>query len=111
MGNEASVYERAEAAALGDVWPEEMRGDAWEPPKRSAPKAEHSQEGQPEPRPLNIIPCGRLLKEFPERRPAVIEGLLREGETMNIIAARFRSAEVSPMSWVSSPAHQPKASR
>jgi hypothetical protein len=36
---------------------------------------------------LSILPCGELLRTYPERRPAVIEGLLRQGETMNIIAA------------------------
>jgi hypothetical protein len=35
---------------------------------------------------LPILTCGELLAKYTERRPAVIEGLLRVGETMNIIA-------------------------
>ena len=34
-----------------------------------------------------IRPAGELIHEFPEMRPAILEGLLRCGETMNIIAA------------------------
>ena len=41
----------------------------------------------PPPEPLHIVPAADLLRDYPERRPAVIEGLLRQGETMNIIAA------------------------
>jgi hypothetical protein len=39
---------------------------------------------------LPILTCGELLRRYPERRPAVIEGLLREGETMNVIASSKR---------------------
>ncbi len=33
-----------------------------------------------------IRPAGELIGEYPEMRPSIIEGLLRRGETMNIIA-------------------------
>ncbi len=40
-----------------------------------------------EPRSSFVIrPAGELIGEFPEMRPPIIEGLLRCGETMNIIA-------------------------
>ncbi len=51
---------------------EDQRGDAWEPHDPNA---------------LPIISCAGLLQMYPERRPPVIEGLLRVGETMNVIAA------------------------
>jgi hypothetical protein len=35
---------------------------------------------------LPILTCAKLLAGYPQRRPAIIEGLLREGETMNVIA-------------------------
>ncbi len=44
-------------------------------------------EHRSEPEPLPIISWVDLLKKYPERRRAVIEGLLRVGETMNVIAA------------------------
>ena len=36
---------------------------------------------------IKIRSAGDLIKEYPELRPPVIEGLVRRGETMNIIAA------------------------
>jgi RecA-family ATPase len=36
---------------------------------------------------IPIMTCAELIRTYPERRPAVIDGLLREGETVNIIAA------------------------
>ena len=59
------------------------------PPSRIMEIAQSS-NGQalpPPPEPLHIVPAADLLRDYPERRPAVIEGLLRQGETMNIIAA------------------------
>ncbi len=42
----------------------------------------------PEPRiELPIVTLGDLVKKHPRLRPSLIEGLLRQGETMNIIAA------------------------
>lgn len=35
----------------------------------------------------DIIPLATLIEQFPTLRPPVIDGLLRQGETMNIIAA------------------------
>ncbi len=55
-----------------DSCAEDQRGDAWEPPDPNA---------------LPIVSCAGLLHNYPERRPVVIEGLLRTGETMNVIAA------------------------
>ncbi len=40
----------------------------------------------PDPEPLPIISAGRLLDTYRDLRPPVIEGLLRAGETMNVIA-------------------------
>ena len=59
----------------------DWRGDAWEPP--SEPAGESQGPGYT----LPVLCCGALLRTFPERRPSLIEGLLRKGETMNIIAA------------------------
>ena len=60
-------------------------GDAYEPTDNRPLRPES------EPRPvkdaLPIVRCGDLLRRYPNRRPAVIEGLLRVGETMNAIAA------------------------
>jgi hypothetical protein len=39
------------------------------------------------PPPLPIVSCADLVSTYLERRPPVIEGLLRVGETMNVIAA------------------------
>jgi hypothetical protein len=70
-------------------WPPEMQGDAYEGPMPS-------RNGHTKPRvivpgedgnSLPIMSCTELLSKYPERRPAVIEGLLRRGETMNLIAA------------------------
>jgi hypothetical protein len=36
---------------------------------------------------FRILSCRQLVNDYPDRRPAVVHGLLREGETMNIIAA------------------------
>jgi hypothetical protein len=36
---------------------------------------------------LPIVPCGQFVATYPDLRPPLIEGLLRRGETMNIIAA------------------------
>lgn len=43
---------------------------------------------QPEQRkPLRPVTAGELIQNFPKLRPAVIEGLIRKGETVNIVAA------------------------
>ena len=34
-----------------------------------------------------IRPAGELIRDFPKLRPPVIEGLIRQGETLNIVAA------------------------
>ncbi len=36
---------------------------------------------------LPILSCVELVCRYPERRPFIIDGLLRQGETMNVIAA------------------------
>src|SRR5262249_7569501 len=36
---------------------------------------------------LPIMTCAQLLCKFPERRASLIDGLLRIGETMNVISA------------------------
>jgi hypothetical protein len=55
------------------------------------PRSEYD-DSPPEPEPASVLSVpiktlGELLRDHPDRRPAVIHGLLREGETMNIIAA------------------------
>ena len=45
---------------------------------------------------MNIRSAATLIKEFPEQRPYVIDGLVRRGETMNII-----SAPKTGKSWLS----------
>jgi hypothetical protein len=62
-------------APTADLWPEHLRGDAYEGPV------------DPPPEVLPIVTCADLLRTYPERRPAVITGLLRRGETMNLIAS------------------------
>jgi hypothetical protein len=73
-----------------DEYPEDQRGDAWEPPPNANGQPKDAPP-DPEPRTseasLPIMSCAELLRTYPERRPPVIEGLLRVGETMNIIAA------------------------
>jgi hypothetical protein len=61
----------------GDATPADQHGDAYEGPREQAKPPAYT---------LPILSCGALLRTYPERRPAVIEGLLREGETMNVIA-------------------------
>ena len=87
-------FAEAQARAAGVIDPTQVVmidgeprvvGDAWAPPDDNPPLP------GPEPRAvkdaLPIVTCGDLLRRYPERRPAVIEGLLRVGETMNIIAS------------------------
>jgi RecA-family ATPase len=62
-------------------WSESRRGESDGPSK---PHLHVS--GQDEP-PLPITSAGELIRKYPERRPAIIEGLLRVGETTNVIAA------------------------
>jgi hypothetical protein len=73
--------DRRDGRPAGD-WPEDRRGDAWEPP------ADGQEPGPPaEADELRILTCRQLVHEYPDRPPAVVHGLLRVGETMNIIAA------------------------
>ena len=58
-----------------EEYPEAERGDA------------NEGNAEPEALPLPIITAGVLVHRYPELRPAVIDGLLRAGETMNLIAA------------------------
>ena len=87
---------------LADEWPENQRGDAYEgPAQRPATPSRngHAPRGNPVPgevertpdrdgpalvRPLSMAD---LVQRYPTMRPPVIDGLLRVGETMNLIAA------------------------
>ena len=42
---------------------------------------------KPDPAPADFQSFRQLAKQFPELRPAVLDGLLRQGETLNLIAA------------------------
>ncbi len=45
------------------------------------------QAGGPDTSPLLMkYDIGELLQQFPDRRPAVIDGLAREGETLNVVS-------------------------
>jgi hypothetical protein len=70
--------------STADEFPEAQRGDAWEVPKPCKPPASPTDAPAVE---FPIVSSLELVKTFPERRAAVIEGLLRRGEIMNIIAA------------------------
>ncbi len=75
-----------------DRFPQHQLGDAYEGPLpgsngTSKPRLiVPGQEADPEPAPLPIMSAGELMSKYPDRRPAVIDGLLRVGETMNVIA-------------------------
>ncbi len=73
--------------AAADPWPENMRGDAYEgePP----PEPPLGYDDQPPPEPAMFVPIDvcDLMTKFPDMRPPIIEGLLREGEILNLIAA------------------------
>jgi len=51
------------------------------------PRAEAEALAAQEAAALPIMTCAQLVRRYPERRPPIIEGLLRQGETMNVIAA------------------------
>ncbi len=61
-------------------------GDAYEPPEDRLRRPPGAPDPAPDPEPLPIISAGQLLDTYRELRPPVIEGLLRAGETMNVIA-------------------------
>jgi hypothetical protein len=57
------------------------------PSSATAPPAGNAEsEAEPAP-PVEIISVTQLLADFPELRPSVVRGLLREGESLNLIAA------------------------
>jgi hypothetical protein len=56
----------------------DAHGDAWEDPHDRPAKA---------PARLPIMPLGQLVATYPRLRPPLIDGLLRRGETMNVIAS------------------------
>lgn len=62
--------------------------DHYDPPLQERKQSQHAEELSPAPpTTLPIINCMELVETYPKRRPAVIEGLLRVGETANIIAS------------------------
>jgi hypothetical protein len=77
-----------------DEWPESMRGDEWQSHANGHSRHPvHNHSGAPGiEKPagdytLPIMTAGELMDTYPTLRPPLIEGLLRLGETMNIIAA------------------------
>src|SRR5262245_32894693 len=73
-------------------WPRDQQGDASEDAPQPDPATEPTSEDnapqtEPTQAPVPILPCLELLRRYPDLRPAVIEGLLRQGETLNLIAA------------------------
>jgi hypothetical protein len=59
-------------------------------PTTTKPEPQAAQSSSSEARPnedgLQILSCAQLITRYPTLRPPVIDGLLREGETMNLIA-------------------------
>jgi hypothetical protein len=66
--------------------PEDQRGDAWEPNEDRLPGANGEQQATPAPA-LTIVPFAEFVEQNPTLRAPLIDGLMRQGETMNIIAA------------------------
>ena len=65
---------------------------------------------QTAPRGIAPIPFGDFVRDFPAMRPEVIEGILRQGETMNIISSAkvgkslrsFKCLEMPARWWLQS---------
>jgi hypothetical protein len=78
---------------VADEWPEEMQGDVYgeveheQPPPDQPGDACEGQVARAEHRiQLKTYTLAELVQTFPSMRESVIHGLLRVGETMNIIA-------------------------
>lgn len=59
---------------------------SWESKPTSTATTDDTKSDQPKPR-ISPMAIGRLIEDYPDMRPVVIDGILRKGETANFIAA------------------------